>query len=191
MPRPLLRVHLAVTIDGYIAREDGSFDYLDPFGDAYKGWDAFFNSIGSIIMGRATYDVARAHDRWLYQDKRTFVLTSRPLDNPPPNTEPFTDPTALIECLRREESLDIWHMGGGRSLEPFERLNLIDRWELAIVPVRLGAGIPLFRSSADLFANCTLVHCAAKPLGMVELHYEPITAADASDPDTPTLRSQI
>ena len=177
MPRPLLRVHLAVTIDGYIAREDGSFDYLDPFGEAHTGWDEFYASFGSIIMGRATYEIADRHDRWLYADKRVFVMTSRPLNTARPNVEPFTDPAALLGRLRREETLDIWHMGGGRSLEPFEKLNLIDRWELAVIPIRLGAGIPLFRSNADLFANCTLVHCAAKPLGLVELHYEPTKPA--------------
>lgn len=183
MARPLLRVHLAVTIDGYIAREDGSFDYLDPFGEAHTGWDEFYASFGSIIMGHDTYEIARAHDRWLYADKRTFVMTRRPLDEPHPGVEPFSDAAELVDRLRREETLDIWHMGGGRSLEPFERLGLIDRWELAVIPIRLGAGIPLFRSDADLRSDCQLVHCAAKPLGMVELHYEPNRAGLPSQAD--------
>ena len=168
---PLLRVQVAVTIDGYIARDDGSFDYLEPFGEAYTGWDAFFASIGSVIMGRTMYEQAAALDRWFYADKRTFVLTSRPLDDP--RVEAFSDPVELVARLKREESLDIWHMGGGLSIEPFERAGLIDRWELAIVPIRLGSGIPLFRSGSDLFSACELTRCEQCPLGMVMLHYEP------------------
>jgi len=174
LARPLLRVFLAVTIDGFIARADGRVDYLDPYNDGFKGWDAFFNSIGSIIMGRATYEQARSQGRWIFDDKRTFVLTSRDLPDVPAGVETFSDPAALVERLRREESKDIWHMGGGRSLAPFDELELIDRWELGIVPVILGSGIPLFPEQTDTFNTCRLQKCEQHENGLVELHYEPI-----------------
>lgn len=81
---------LAVTIDGHIAREDGSFDFLDPYSECFTGWDEFIASIDSIVMGRRTFEQAIAMDRWLYKDKRIRVLTRRPIDGAPDNVDSFT-----------------------------------------------------------------------------------------------------
>jgi len=101
----------------------------------------------------------------------------RAIEDEQDGVEELDDPAALVEPLKKEGGGDIWHMGGGKSIEPFERLGLIDRWELTIVPIRLGAGIPLFRSDAGLLVGCRLTRVGALPMGMVELHYQPKNAA--------------
>ena len=166
-----VRVMLAVTADGYIAREDGSFDFLDPFGEAHDDWDEFIAGIDSIVMGRSTYEQAAAMDRWLWDDKRVWVLTRRPIENARPNVRAFDDPAALVAQLKDEGRGDVWHMGGGLSIQPFEQAGLIDRWELVIIPIRLGAGIPLFVDGPETRLKLTKVK--QRPLDVVELWYEP------------------
>lgn len=170
-----VRVMVAVTLDGFIAREDGSFDFLDAFEGAYTGWDEFITGIDTIVMGRSTYEQAAALDRWLWDDKRVRVLTSRPIESPKHNVSAFDDAAALVTSLSAEAKGDVWHMGGGRSIQPFERAGLIDRWELFVMPIRLGAGIPLFREAPTKPLN--LVKLERHPLGVVELWYEPAKKA--------------
>lgn len=163
---------LAVTIDGYIAREDGSFDFLDPYSECFTEWDEFITGIDTIIMGRRTFEQAIAMDRWLYKDKRIRVLTRRPIDGAPDNVDAFSDPQALVEQIRHTTTGDIWHMGGGRAIEAFERGGLVDRWEIYTVPVRLGRGIPLFRPS-DRATNLRLIRFNRLDRGVLEAWYEP------------------
>ena len=163
---------LAVTIDGYIARDNGSFDFLDPCSECFTEWDEFSAGIDTIIMGRRTFEQAIAMDRWLYKDKRIRVLTRRPIDGAPDKVDAFSDPQALVEQIRRSATGDIWHTGGGHSIEPFERAGLIVRWENYTVPVRLGRGIPLFRPS-DRATNLRLIRFNQLDKGVLEAWCEP------------------
>ena len=127
--------------------------------------------IDSIVMGRSTYEQAAAMDRGLWDDKRVWVLTRRPIENARPNVRAFDDPAALVAQLKDEGRGDVWHMGGGLSIQPFEQAGLIDRWELVIIPIRLGAGIPLFVDGPETRLKLTKVK--QRPLDVVELWYEP------------------
>ena len=171
-PHPLVRVMLAVTVDGFIAREDGSFDFLDRYSECFTDWDDFIAGIDTVVMGRSTYEQAIELDRWLYKDKRIRVLTSRPIDDAPNNVEAFDDAADLVTRITSDATGDIWHMGGGLAIEPFERAGLIDRWEIYTVPVRLGRGIPLFRSS-DRGSDLRLTKLNQLPQGVIEAWYEP------------------
>lgn len=123
-------------------------------------------------MGRRTFEQAIAMDRWLYKDKRIRVLTRRPIDGAPDNVDAFSDPQALVEQIRRSATGDIWHTGGGHSIEPFERAGLIVRWENHTVPVRLGRGIPLFRPS-DRATNLRLIRFNQLDKGVLEAWCKP------------------
>ena len=78
--------HIAVSLDGKIARPDGSVaDWLAadyPAEDS--GFDAFFAGVDAILMGRGTHDTVRRFGDWPYPGKPTLVLTTRSLDEPPP-----------------------------------------------------------------------------------------------------------
>lgn len=80
--------------------------------------------------------------------------------------------------LKEEARGDIWHMGGGWSLQPFHDAGLIDRWELFVMPVLLGEGVPLFPRREHALESLVLTTCRSHKKGIVEVHYEPAMAAE-------------
>ena len=96
------------------------------------------------------------------------------------------DVRELAETLRGDlagTGKDVWLMGGGASIRPFHEAGLVDRWELFLIPVMLGAGIPLLSpgrpAPADLHPTRSQTHAS----GIVELWYEPRPANGARKSD--------
>lgn len=120
--------------------------WLEPFGAVDYEFDAFFADIETLVMGRATYDQCRGFDTWPYPDRRTAVLTNRGADPDAPEGVTFHsgDSAALTETLRSPTSGKTWIVGGGVVLGEFLAANLVDRLDLFVIPVLLGAGVPLF-----------------------------------------------
>lgn len=139
-----LRVQLAVSADGYIAPPDGSFAWLEPFPATEFGFDAFFAGVGSLVMGRTTFEDMRRMGPSPFDALPTVVVTSRPLAAGP---QVEAVPVAGIEnAVRRlrEGPKDIWLFGGGRTIAACLDLQLVDTLELAVIPRLLGSGLPLF-----------------------------------------------
>jgi dihydrofolate reductase len=96
MTPPLFRLYLAASVDGFIATPDGGVDWLEPYPAEDFGFDAFLPTIGTIVMGRTTYEQALRLGPWSFEGKHTIVLTSRPIDEPPAGVERWDgDVTAL------------------------------------------------------------------------------------------------
>jgi dihydrofolate reductase len=108
-------------------------------------------SIGTVVMGRATYDQAIGFEGpWPNAGKRTIVLTSRPIESPPPGVERWTGGVAaLVEHLRATSTKDVWICGGARTARAFLDLDAVDQIELFVIPVLLGDGLPLFERSTQ------------------------------------------
>jgi dihydrofolate reductase len=142
----MIRGYIASTLDGYIATTDHSFSFLDPYPAEDADYDAFYAEIGTLVMGRITYEVSRkAMDTWPYAGKRLIVVASRPIDDLPDDAETWTAGVdALIPHLRDEARPDVWIVGGGRLQQAFIDRNALDRLDQFIVPVLLGGGIPLY-----------------------------------------------
>ena len=137
----------AMSLDGFIAREDGSFDWLDNYpANADFDFDAFLASVTGIVMGRATYDVVRRHEEWPYGVYPTVVATRRPVADLPPGVEAMAGPPQLlVDNLRgRGATGRIWVFGGGDLARQFMDAGLLDTIETGIIPVILGSGIPAF-----------------------------------------------
>ncbi len=167
---PLFRAALAVSLDGYIADAAGGAKWLDPYFSPEFDFAGFMATIGIAVIGRKTYDQAMAMGRG---DGRAVVLTHRPLAKQRAGLEAFAgDLRALAARLRQETDKDIWLMGGGESLRAFHAADLVDRWELAVMPVLLGQGIPLFPRHPDGLSSLRLVECKSYSNGVVGLHYE-------------------
>jgi dihydrofolate reductase len=143
-----VRVSLAVSLDGYIADKNGGVDWLNPFLSDEMDFAGFMKGIGAAVMGRKTYDIAVSGTLGPIPPTNypTYVLTKRPMPNPPARYEPFGGkPGELVGCLRvqlAQGGKDIWHMGGGESIEAFRAAGLVDRLELRVIPVLLGDGVP-------------------------------------------------
>ncbi len=173
----MLRAFLAITLDGHIARRDGSFDFLEPYNSAYTGFAEFMASIGSIVMGRTSYDQAMGLDRWAFGERPIAVLTSRPLPEDTPDVHiavPRPSRSVIEDLESRAPGKDVWMFGGGRTIAAFHRLGLIDRYELGLVPLILGDGIPLFPPGTLDPTDLTLTKVHQHDRGLLELWYEPV-----------------
>lgn len=169
--RPLFRLYLAVSVDGFIGPPDGSVDWLATYPAEEFGFPAFLETIGTIVMGRTSYDQTLQLGPWPFAGKQTIVLTSRPLDGPPPGVERWNGDVGLLATkLRTSPKGDIWLYGGARSVRPFLDLNLVDRLELFVIPVLLGDGIPLFERSTKR-VPLELETAEPRTKGVLELVY--------------------
>ncbi|HEU4413391.1 MAG TPA: dihydrofolate reductase family protein [Candidatus Angelobacter sp.] len=137
---------LGISIDGYIARPDGAFDFLSVPSDFSMA--DFFESIDTAIMGRKTYEVVKAQGEDPFTSKLTTYILSRTLPAGQRDGRIFTNetPDALVESIRQNKGKDVWLMGGGEVARDFLQADLVDEMHIGIVPVLLGEGLPLFPS---------------------------------------------
>jgi len=137
----------AMSLDGFIARQDGSFDWLDDYpADADFDFDSFLASVSGIVMGRGSYDAARRDGRWDYAKWPCVIATSRRVEDLPDNAEVLAGKPAELVARLRERGADgrIWMFGGGELARQFLDAGLLDTIEAGIIPIVLGAGIPAF-----------------------------------------------
>lgn len=166
--------HIATTLDGRIARADGSVDWLmagAPPPEAF-GFDAFYAGIDAILMGRGTYDAVRGMGDWPYPGKPATVVTSRPLDDAPPGVEAMGgDLPGILAVLEARGHRRIWVEGGGQLLRGMIAIGRLDRLEMAVLPLVLGEGPALF-PPGTAETRFTLVQCRALPGGALHLIYD-------------------
>ena len=146
MPEAVIYM-FAMSLDGFVARANGSFDWLDKYpADADFDFDEFLLSISGVVMGRGTYDVVRRDERWDYGRWPVTVATSRPVEGLPDNAEAHRGtPRDLLANLRaRGADGRIWLLGGGNLARQFLDDGLLDMVEIGIIPVIIGSGVPAF-----------------------------------------------
>jgi dihydrofolate reductase len=139
-------LYIAVSLDGYISRPDGSVNWLgDVEGDGDNGYSEFYSKVGTVIMGRKTYEeVLKLTDEFPYAGKACYVLSRKNQDQHPHGT--FTDEKleSLVSRLKEQSDGYVWLIGGGQLVQQFLEKKLIDEMELYIIPKLIGEGIPLF-----------------------------------------------
>ncbi|TCK28955.1 dihydrofolate reductase [Ancylobacter aquaticus] len=167
------RGFIAASLDGYIADREGGLDWLTPFDDVDSGYGAFIADIGTVVLGRATFEtVAAMPGDWLYAGKRAVVVTSRPLADAPAGVEAWHGGVpALIAHLRDMPNEIVWVVGGGGLQSAFIAAGALDRLDLFVIPVLLGGGVPLFPPEATPARRLALVETESYANGMVRLRY--------------------
>jgi len=166
---PRYSVFIATSLDGYIARADGSIDWLSivhPLDDSH-GYDAFFASIDTIVVGRGTYDTVLGFDAWPYPGKRVIALTRRPAtarDGVEFHAGPVTELAPRLADATRV------YVDGGDVIRQFFAAGLIDDVTLSLIPIILGDGIRLF-AHGEGEHRLELESHRAWPSGMVQLRY--------------------
>ena len=142
------RVYIALSLDGYIATPDGAVEWLEPFFDEEYGYEAFIRDISCAVMGRSTYEQVLDFGEWPYPDRDVYVLSRSPIDGLPERTFAWSGGLEdLVRHLRDGEPAgDCWLIGGGLTIREFERLGVIDEYEVFVMPTLLGDGVPLFPS---------------------------------------------
>ena len=176
-------IHMAVSLDGFIARKDGRVDWLetsDEFADGETmdpGFvEAFLKTIDCYVMGSRTYETALNFEAkglgWSYGDKPTFVLTSRDLPKTRDTVEFYSgDLAQFVNKRLRRTFQTIWFVGGGVVSGECLRLGLADEVRYSIVPTLIGDGIPFF-DKLDRDVTLHLADVKAYKNGIVELCYE-------------------
>ena len=176
-------IHMAASLDGFIARKDGSVDWLETSDEFEDGEtlhteevEAFLTTIDCYVMGSRTYETAMGFEAkgfgWPYGDKPTFVLTSRELARHRDTVEFYSgDLGALVNGRLKRTFRSIWFVGGGAVSGECLRLGLADEIRYSIVPVVIGDGISFFEG-LDRDVELHLLEVKAYESGMVALRHE-------------------
>jgi dihydrofolate reductase len=165
-----LRYGVAVSLDGFIAGPHGEYDWIvtDPSID----FAAMYKQFDTAVMGRKTYEVATAqggHGAMPGIDVIVFSRTLRPATYPGVRIV-NDDPSEIVATLKSRPGRDIWLFGGGALFRELLDAGLVDTVEVAVVPVLLGAGIPLLPPGAA--TKLTLADQKVLPAtGIVALSY--------------------
>lgn len=143
-----IKLYIAASIDGYIARSDGDLDWLMKYpinSETNYGYDDFYKSIDTVIMGGQTYrDILDMDFVWPYRDKISNVITRNPM-GAKENIRFITEKVIEnISNLRNENGKDIWLVGGGKLTAMLLNQDMVDEMIITTIPVILGNGIPLF-----------------------------------------------
>jgi dihydrofolate reductase len=168
-------VYIGASLDGFIARKDGSFDWLSKYADqdAVEAYKAFIAGVDVIVIGRGTFETVMRFPDWPYE-LPVFVL-SRSLREIPPELEQKVSvsdraPRGLLKELSKA-GYRFAYIDGGKVIQSFLSEDLIDELIIARVPVLLGSGIPLF---GFLERDLEFVHkkTASYPNGLVRSYYQ-------------------
>ena len=134
---------VAMSLDGFIADVDGGYDWIthEPGVD----FAAYLATIDTLLMGRGTWDVARTPEgAGILEGMRVFVVsTTLPTDSDPRMTVIGSDVEAAVRALKEEPGKDIWLFGGGVLFRSLLDAGLVDRVEVAVIPVMLADGVPV------------------------------------------------
>jgi dihydrofolate reductase len=166
-------VYVATSADGFIARKNGSVDWLDrPQPKDNYGMDAFYRSIDTCVMGRKTYEHAVKFGMAdSYAGKKNYVL-SRTLKKAASSKVSLIngDLAAFIERQRAEKGKHIWLVGGAELIASFLDASAVDEFILNLIPHIIGEGIPLI---SPRHRDLPLKLSASRTFtdGVVRLHY--------------------
>ncbi len=176
---PKISIFIAMSIDGYIAREDGNLDWLETVHPAEPlrqdcGFHQFFASVDALVMGRNTYEKVLSFGKWPYEGKRVIVLSNKKTE-PQNNVAFYQGDVMQLSHQLYDEGVKHLYIDGGITIAQFLQAKLVDEMIVTIIPVMLGKGIPLF-NPITLETNCRLLKSEIYSTGLVQLHYAFVNA---------------
>ena len=176
-------IHMAASLDGFIARKDGGVDWLET-SDHFEGGEVmtpesvavFLQTIDCYVMGSRTYETALAFETrglgWSYGEKPTFVLTHRALRKTRSTVEFYAgDLRHLVEERLKPIFRSVWFVGGGAVAGECLRRGLADELRYSILPILIGDGIA-FIDSLDQDVALHLLEVKSYQSGIVGLRYD-------------------
>ena len=172
-------VHIATSVDGFIARRDGSVDWLDrPHPKGAYGMSAFYKTIDTTLWGRKTFEMALDFQKKgvagsaFDTSVKNYVFTrTLPQSAATAEVEFVNEPVhAFANRLRAKEGKDIWVMGGAGIIGSLLDEGAIDEFMIHIIPTFIGEGIPLL-APRHRTVPLTLIACKRFTDGVVKLHY--------------------
>lgn len=173
----IVSVFIGTSVDGFIARRNGSYDFLPEGGGEPHGYSEFMASVDTLVIGRKTFEAVLALPAWPYGGKNVVVLSSKPVDfsavrgNTVQQME--GSPATIVATLAAKGAQHVY-VDGGITIQRFLRDGFVRRLIITRVPVLIGEGIPLFGS---LSRDIQLRHIATQQYksGLVKSEYQVIS----------------
>ena len=175
-------VYIATSADGYIARPDGDVEWLNRRPDTVDyGMGKFYPTIDTILWGRKTYDWLLDYVKKTGKKESMFdtsvanyVFSRKQRRHAPPGVEFVSGPVRkFAQRLRAAPGKNIWMMGGGELIASFLDAGEIDEFDIHVIPVFIGKGIPLV-APRHRDVPLRLRSSRKYPDGVVRLRYEVI-----------------
>jgi dihydrofolate reductase len=174
----ICRVFIATSVDGFIARADGSIDWLEqanamvpPGQDC--GYGAFMASVDALVMGRNTFDTVHRMQPWPYGEKPVYVLSRSLAQLPhecPPSVRLVQGGPADAVAQAAAQGHHSLYVDGGLTIQAFLAAGLVSELIITVIPVLLGSGRPLF-GPLPRDTRLRLVGSHAFEFGFVQSHY--------------------
>jgi len=165
--------YVAASLDGFIATSGGGVEWLSPFespGEDY-GYSEFYASVDSLLMGSRTYEQILGFGQWPYPDKPSWVFSRRLNLAARPNvTITPGKPDEMVSELKARNLKRTWLVGGGELASSFRYRGLIAEYLVSLIPIILGAGVPLFAQPGPR-ENLMLADSKSFPGGLAQLRY--------------------
>ncbi len=159
-----ITAYIASSLDGFVAREDGSVDWLPD--TAGTGYDAFYKSVDTVIMGRVTYEQILTFGKYPYKDKKLLVFTKTSQSKE--GVEFVSDVESFVRTGFPNAGENIWLVGGAQLFSSFLKEEAVDEIIISVIPVILGKGVPLFTGMKEI----ELELVKTKEYGqLAEIHY--------------------
>ena len=174
-------VYIATSVDGFIARRDGSLDWLDEANDLVPegedcGFQAFMDSVDALVMGRKTFEQVVSFGQWPYGKTPVVVLSRQPVEIPSHLSDTVSgsseSPRALLDSLSAVGAKHVY-VDGGTMVQGFLAESLIDEITITRIPVAIGDGLPLFDPEGE-DVKLTHLHTNAYDFGFVQTTYQVI-----------------
>lgn len=163
-------LNVAISLDGLIEGPNGEFDWC--FNDQDYGMTEFFNRIDSIFFGRKSYEVLIKESKGInpFSSKENFVFS---------HSLPSNDGYILIKGnmadqvnkIKNAVGKDIWLFGGSELTASMIKENLVDELLLAVHPIILGKGKPMFGLLTERL-SMKLLSTKSYSSGLISLHYQ-------------------
>ncbi len=152
-------LYIAMSLDGFIADADGNVSWLvgqDEAAETEDTYSEFVRDVDTVVMGWNTYHqivTELSPEKWVYGDLTSYVITHRSVDHADLDADirfVQEDPCSLIRRLREEKDdvnteKAIWICGGAAVIQPLVQEDLIDEYDISVIPTVLGSGIRLFK----------------------------------------------
>jgi dihydrofolate reductase len=164
-----VRYAVAMSLDGYIAGPKGEFDWITM--DPEIDFSAMFSQFDTILVGRRTYDGMVAAGRTSMPGMKTIVFSRTLKQKDHPKVAIVKDSQReTLAALKASPGKDIWLFGGGYLFASLAEDGLVDTVEVGIIPILLGAGVPLLPSVAKRI-KLSLTGHRVYGTGIVSLEY--------------------
>jgi dihydrofolate reductase len=174
----LIKSRMGISVDGFVATAEGvpTLALMPDFVSGVShGFPAFIADCDAVLMGRTTFLPALGAPEWPWPGLQVFVMTSSPLPagTPAGVVAVSGGPQEGARRLRdRGSDKDVHVVGGPLTIQGLLEAGALDRLEVVVLPVILGAGVPLLPGGAGTRRLRLLGEPRVHPDGSVELGYD-------------------